>query len=155
MLRIQRLLTEHPCLKRLFSTLSSWDGPNQLDVNWRCKLKPLRGQRTERIKWWILFQQWPANMSSFTCVGFCLYVFLTFKVIVMLEGRIMCAELLSCIQLFATLWTIAHQAPLSMGFPRQEYWTGLPFSFFGGSSQPRNWTYGSCVSCAAGRFFTC
>ena len=31
-------------------------------------------------------------------------------------------------QLFATLWTIAHQAPLSMGFPRKEYWSGLPFS---------------------------
>ena len=27
-----------------------------------------------------------------------------------------------------TLWTIAHQAPLSMGFSRQEYWSGLPFS---------------------------
>ena len=27
----------------------------------------------------------------------------------------------------ATLWTVAHQAPLSMGFPRQEYWSGLPF----------------------------
>ena len=29
---------------------------------------------------------------------------------------------------FATLWTEAHQAPLSMGFPRQEDWSGLPFS---------------------------
>ena len=28
---------------------------------------------------------------------------------------------------FATLWTVAHQAPLSIGFPRQEYWSGLPF----------------------------
>ena len=27
---------------------------------------------------------------------------------------------------FVTLWTIAHQAPLSMGFSRQEYWSGLP-----------------------------
>ena len=27
---------------------------------------------------------------------------------------------------FATLWTVAHQAPLSMGFSRQEYWNGLP-----------------------------
>ena len=35
---------------------------------------------------------------------------------------------LSCVQLFATPWTVAHQAPLSMGFPRQEYWSGLPFS---------------------------
>ena len=32
----------------------------------------------------------------------------------------------SCIQLFATLWTLAHQSPLSMGFSRQEYWSGLP-----------------------------
>ena len=28
---------------------------------------------------------------------------------------------------FATLWTATHQAPLSMGFSRQEYWSGLPF----------------------------
>ena len=28
---------------------------------------------------------------------------------------------------FATPWTVAHQAPLSMGFPRQEHWSGLPF----------------------------
>ena len=27
----------------------------------------------------------------------------------------------------ATPWTVAHQAPLSMGYPRQEYWSGLPF----------------------------
>ena len=29
-------------------------------------------------------------------------------------------------QLFVTLWTVAHQAPLSMGFSRQEFWSGLP-----------------------------
>ena len=28
---------------------------------------------------------------------------------------------------FVTPWTVAHQAPLSVGFPRQEYWTGLSF----------------------------
>ena len=33
----------------------------------------------------------------------------------------------SCVQLFATLWTIVCQTPLSMGFPRQEYWSGLSF----------------------------
>ena len=32
----------------------------------------------------------------------------------------------SHVQLFATLWTVASQAPLSMGFSRQEYWSGLP-----------------------------
>ena len=37
------------------------------------------------------------------------------------------AGVLSCIQLFVTPWTVVHQAPLSMGFSRQEYWSGLPF----------------------------
>ena len=34
---------------------------------------------------------------------------------------------LSRVQLFAIPWTVAYQAPLSMGFSRQEYWSGLPF----------------------------
>ena len=37
------------------------------------------------------------------------------------------ACVLSHVWLFETSWTIAHQAPLSMGFPRQESWSGLPF----------------------------
>ena len=36
------------------------------------------------------------------------------------------AQSFSLVQLFATSWTVAHQAPLSMGFSRQEYWNGLP-----------------------------
>ena len=36
-------------------------------------------------------------------------------------------KLLSRVWLFATPWTVAYQAPPSMGFSRQEYWTGLPF----------------------------
>ena len=36
-------------------------------------------------------------------------------------------KLLSRIQLFATPWTVAYQAPPSMGFSRPEYWSGLPF----------------------------
>ena len=34
---------------------------------------------------------------------------------------------LSRVRLFATPWSVAYQAPLSMGFSRQEYWSGLPF----------------------------
>ena len=34
---------------------------------------------------------------------------------------------LSRVRLFATPWTVAYQAPPSMGFSRQEYWSGLPF----------------------------
>ena len=42
--------------------------------------------------------------------------------------------MLSCfrpVRLFATPWTVARQAPLSMGFSRQEYWSGLPCSPLG------------------------
>ena len=39
----------------------------------------------------------------------------------------MCVRSLCCVRLFATPWTVAHQAPLSLGFSRQEYWSRLPF----------------------------
>ena len=35
--------------------------------------------------------------------------------------------MLSHVRFFATPWTVAHQALLSIGFPKQEYWSGLPF----------------------------
>ena len=41
---------------------------------------------------------------------------------------IKCAQFLSHVRLFVTPWTVARQAPLTMGFPRQEYWSRLPFS---------------------------
>ena len=47
-----------------------------------------------------------------------------------------CCFPLSCILLFVTPCTLAHQAPLSMDFPRQEYWSGLPFSPPGIESDP-------------------
>ena len=43
---------------------------------------------------------------------------------------------LSRVQLFATPWTVAHQTPLSMGFSRQEYWSGLPFPTSGDLPDP-------------------
>ena len=38
-----------------------------------------------------------------------------------------CVFMISCVQLFATPWTVARQAPLSVEFSRQEYWCKLPF----------------------------
>ena len=57
---------------------------------------------------------------------------------------------LSHVQLFATPWTAAYQAPLSTGFSRQEYWSGLPFPSPGESSRPRDRTR---VSHIGGRCF--
>ena len=60
----------------------------------------------------------------------------------------------SHVQLFATLWTKAHQAPLPMGFSRQEYWSGLPFSSSGDLPDPGIDLTSLMSPALAGRFFT-
>ena len=45
-------------------------------------------------------------------------------------------KLLSRVRLFATPWTVAYQAPLSMGFSRREYWSGFPFTSPGDLPNP-------------------
>ena len=52
---------------------------------------------------------------------------------------------------FLAPWTVAHQAPVSTGFPRQEYWSGSPFPFFRGSSWPEIKPVSPAL---AGGFFT-
>ena len=51
---------------------------------------------------------------------------------------------------FVTSWAVAHQAPQSLGFPRQEYWSGLPFPSPGDLPDPR---MESMSPALAGRFF--
>ena len=60
-------------------------------------------------------------------------------------------QLLSQVQLFATPRTVAHQAPLLMGFPKQEYWSGLPFLFPGNLPDPGIEPLSPAL---AGEFFT-
>ena len=65
-----------------------------------------------------------------------------------------CLLLLSCVWLFVTPWTVACEIPLSWDSPGKN--TGVACLFFSsrGSSQPRDRTHVSCVSCTAGRFCT-
>ena len=56
---------------------------------------------------------------------------LGFIILHFLTGHVCVLSPFSRIRLFATLWTVALQAPPSMGFPRQEYWSRLPFLFQG------------------------
>ena len=63
----------------------------------------------------------------------------------------MCVPSLSHVQLSADTWTVAHQAPLSLGFPREECWSGFLVPSPGELSLPKDQT---CVSCTAGGFFT-
>ena len=56
---------------------------------------------------------------------------------------------------FATSWTVAGQAPLSMGFPRQEYWSGLPFPSPGDLPNPGIKPESVASSALAGELSTC
>ena len=64
------------------------------------------------------------------------------------------ALMVSHVQLFATPWTVAHEAPLSMGFSRQEYWSGLPFPFPGDLPDPGMETKSLPTLALMGGFFT-
>ena len=57
-----------------------------------------------------------------------------------------CIQLLSHVWLFVTPWTVAHQAPLSMEFSRQEAWNGLPFPSPGDLPIPGVEPVMSCIS---------
>ena len=61
---------------------------------------------------------------------------------------------LSCVRLFATPGTVAHQAPLSMEFSRQEYWSGLPFPTPGDLPDPRIEPASLMSPTLESRFFT-
>ena len=68
---------------------------------------------------------WP-NSSLLTLFGLCLTIRST--MIIPLKPVPVCTQSLGCVQLFSTPWTRAGQPPHSMGFSRQEHWSGLPFS---------------------------
>ena len=60
----------------------------------------------------------------------------------------------SCVRLSAALWTVTHQAPLSMEFSRQEYWSGLPFPTPGDLPNPGIEPTSHVSPALAGGFFT-
>ena len=64
------------------------------------------------------------------------------------------AKLLQYVWLCVTRWTVAHQAPLSMGFSRQEYWSGLPCIPPGNFPDPGIEPKSLTSPALAGRFFT-
>ena len=65
-------------------------------------------------------------------------------------------QLLSQVLLSATPWTVAHQAPLSLEFFRQEYWSGLPFLSLGDLPDPGIKPVSLVSPALTGRFFnTC
>ena len=61
-------------------------------------------------------------------LGLCLFMYnVGFSRSLDMKREELVVQSLIHVQLFVTPWTVAHQAPLSMGFPSHEYWNGLPF----------------------------
>ena len=86
--------------------------------------------------WWIVGIGTPKSVLPFSCE----------------ESSVSVKPVFSCVLLFETPWTAACQAPLSMGFPRQVYWSGLPFPISGDLLDPRMEPVSPVL---VGRFFTC
>ena len=100
--------------------------------------------RSKSIYLWISKSVSLLNIH-FSCVSYFyfLFVLLLFRCMYFyaviesfLPHHLVCACHFSHVQLFAILWTVASQAPLSMRFPKQEYWSGLPFSSPAGLPNP-------------------
>ena len=81
----------------------------------------LSSELSERLFPWLASSDWFKWNFPFICEDINFFIFIK-------EVSHVCT-VLSCfshVWLFAPLWTVAQQAPLSMGFSRQEYWSGLP-----------------------------
>ena len=88
------------------------------------KLPTLLGTLLKNQLWKILALSSKSNHRILIFIQHTYYIYLYWH-----RSYSVCACILSCFShlwLCATLWTVARQAPLSMGFSRQEYWSGLP-----------------------------
>ena len=70
------------------------------------------------------------------------------------DGVLCVCQVTSVMSNSATLWTAAYQAPVSIGFSRQEYWSGLPLPPPDNLPNPWDWTHVSMSPALAGGFFT-
>ena len=86
------------------------------------RLCPWGHKESDTTKWLHFTFSQVEDMSTCVCVCVCVCVY------------VFSHQVLS--NSFVTPWTVAHQASLSMGFPRQEYWSGLPFPSPGKLSNP-------------------
>ena len=94
----------------------------------------------------------PNFSHSFAIFTILLYSYTTFYKIFLFYY--IYAKSLSRVWLFAPPWTVAHEAPLTMGFPRQIYWSGLPFPSPGDLPDPGIEPMSLMFPAFSGRFFT-
>ena len=98
--------------------------PTLSDAGFLLRLAVLRwGQRRPQVDSGLYNSLYPqSQIDALVSVSLCIPMSSGIKVKVQVK-----VKSLSCVQLFVTPWTVAYQAPWSMGFSRHEYWSGLPF----------------------------
>ena len=116
-----------------------------LNVLWHCSFWGLGWKLTFPVMrlCWVFHICWHIECSTFTASSFRIWNS-SAGILSPLLALFVCDACNTSI-------SVACQVPLSMEFPRQEYWSGFSIPFSTGSSQPRDQTR---VSCIAGRFFT-
>ena len=91
-----------------------------------------------------------SQLSNLSVWFYSLLIYLLFFYFQIFIG--VCVCMLSCVQIFATPWTVVHQAPLVHGTFQARILEWVTVSSSRGSSQPRDWTHVSCVSCLSRQF---
>ena len=112
------------------------------------------GKRGEPAKYWVRKDKYAKESEQTGTPDECPLHMPNINLFVILEMPvcILCVHVcvlsfFSHVRLFVTLWIVVHQDPLSMGFSRPEYWSGLPCPSPGDLPDPRNQTCMSYVSC--------
>ena len=90
------------------------------------KVQTCSNANKRKIKITSIFNSPEIVSWAFWCLLFCSSCMYMCVLFINRNRIFVCAQSLSPVWLFATPWTVAHQAPLPMGFSREEYWSGLP-----------------------------
>ena len=130
-----------------WSLLDFWLNPREQcqEMSWHLRTRVV--QQTKRLVYWSLLDL-GGNSDFISCYLIHMNQFWKFITFYLLCATCMVSHF-SHVRLLVTLRTVACQTPLSMGFFRWEYWSGLPFPLPG--DLPGNWTRVSYVSCIGRR----
>ena len=140
---VQSLSLNNPLEEKMatHSSILAWEIP------WTEEPGDIQSIGMQRVRHdWVEWTELVFFFRFFTIIGY--YKILS---IVPCATQYTHAQLPSPVWVFVTPWTVACQAPLSMGFPRQEYWSGLPFPSLGDLSNPGIEPTSPVLT---GRFFT-
>ena len=121
----------YSCLENSMDRGAWWDTTKR--VGHDLMTKPQQRNKSVQITETLLSALWGNTQHWNCCIiwNFCVKIFGWKHITLVSIYPLPCTQSLSHVQLFVTPWAVAHQAPPSIGFSRQEYWSGLPVPSLG------------------------